>query len=66
MLPDAIARANGDLCALELDPPLPTRTAALLTRTAALLTRKGAYRSVAARAFVERTLAHGDAPARGR
>ncbi|KVN91325.1 hypothetical protein WJ70_16700 [Burkholderia ubonensis] len=59
MLPDAIARASGDLCALELDPPLPTRTAALLTR-------KGAYRSVAARAFVERTLAHGDAPARGR
>ncbi|KVO14537.1 hypothetical protein WK05_01815 [Burkholderia ubonensis] len=59
VLPDAIARANGDLCALELDPPLPTRTAALLTR-------KGAYRSVAARAFVERTLAHGDAPARGR
>ncbi|KVO01227.1 hypothetical protein WM28_31940 [Burkholderia ubonensis] len=59
VLPDAIARANGDQCALELDPPLPTRTAALLTR-------KGAYRSVAARAFVERTLAHGDAPARGR
>ncbi|KWC49010.1 hypothetical protein WL51_24440 [Burkholderia ubonensis] len=59
VLPDAIARASGDLCALELDPPLPTRTAALLTR-------KGAYRSVAARAFVERTLAHGDAPARGR
>nr|WP_232445814.1 LysR substrate-binding domain-containing protein [Burkholderia ubonensis] len=59
VLPDAIARASGDLCALELDPPLPTRTAALLTR-------KGAYRSVAARAFAEHTLAHGDAPARGR
>ncbi|KVA05947.1 transcriptional regulator CynR [Burkholderia ubonensis] len=59
VLPDAIARAGGDLCALKLDPPLPTRTAALLTR-------KGAYRSVAARAFVERTLAHGDTQARGR
>lgn len=44
VLPDAIARESGDLCALEIDPPLPTRTAALLTR-------KGAYRSVAARAY---------------
>lgn len=51
VLPDAIARASGDLCALEIDPPLPTRTAALLTR-------KGAYRSVAARAFIERALAY--------
>lgn len=50
VLPDAIARESGELCALEIDPPLPARTAALLTR-------KGAYRSVAARAFIERALA---------
>ncbi|KVN71935.1 transcriptional regulator [Burkholderia stagnalis] len=53
VLPDAIARESGELCALEIDPPLPTRTAALLTR-------KGAYRSVAARAFIERALAYRD------
>ncbi len=53
VLPDAIARGSGELCALEIDPPLPARTAALLTR-------KGAYRSVAARAFIERALAFRD------
>lgn len=51
VLPDAVARESGDLCALEIAPPLPTRTAALLTR-------KGAYRSVAARAFIERARAY--------
>ncbi|WP_179404817.1 transcriptional regulator CynR [Burkholderia guangdongensis] len=54
VLPDAIARASGDLCALQLEPALPSRTAALLTR-------RGAYRSVAARAFVDSALAYRDA-----
>ncbi len=53
VLPEAVARASGELCALDVDPPLPTRTAALLTRN-------GAYRSVAARAFIERALAYRD------
>ncbi len=53
VLPDAVARESAGLCALEIDPPLPTRTAVLLTR-------KGAYRSVAARAFIERALAYRD------
>ncbi|VWB75085.1 DNA-binding transcriptional regulator CynR [Burkholderia territorii] len=53
VLPDAVARESDDLCALALDPPLPSRTAALLTR-------KGAYRSVAARAFIARALAYRD------
>ncbi|MCA8223719.1 transcriptional regulator CynR [Burkholderia sp. BC1] len=51
VLPDAVARGSDELCALPVDPPLPTRTAALLTR-------KGAYRSVAARAFIECALAY--------
>lgn len=42
----AVGRVSGDLCALEIDPPLPTR--------------KGASRSAAARAFIERALAHRD------
>lgn len=49
----AVGRVSGDLCALEIEPLLPTRTAALLTR-------KGACRSVAARAFIDRMLAHRD------
>ncbi|NIE58992.1 MULTISPECIES: transcriptional regulator CynR [unclassified Burkholderia] len=53
VLPDAVARESADLCALEIDPPLPARTAALLTR-------KGAYRSVAARTFIARALAYRD------
>ncbi len=57
VLPDAVARESDDLCALALDPPLPSRTAALLTR-------KGAYRSVAARAFIARALAYRDASER--
>jgi LysR family cyn operon transcriptional activator len=46
LLPDAIARENNALYAVKLEPALPQRTAALLQR-------KGAYRSAAARAFVE-------------
>jgi len=46
ILPAAIARQNGDLSLLKLEPSLPQRTAALLRR-------KGAYRTAAARAFAE-------------
>jgi LysR family transcriptional regulator, cyn operon transcriptional activator len=49
LLPEAIARENRELCAVRLEPALPQRTAALLWR-------KGAYRSAAARAFVELAL----------
>jgi len=49
LLPDAIARENSELYAVKLEPALPQRTAALLQR-------KGAYRSAAARAFVELAL----------
>jgi LysR family transcriptional regulator, cyn operon transcriptional activator len=45
VLPDAIAQSNADLSPVELEPALPTRTAALLQR-------KGAYRSAASRALV--------------
>jgi LysR family cyn operon transcriptional activator len=46
ILPAAVARQNGDLVLLKLEPSLPQRTAALLRR-------KGAYRTAAARAFAE-------------
>jgi len=46
VLPAAIAREHGDLCPVKLEPALPHRTAALLQR-------KDAYRSAAARVFVE-------------
>jgi LysR family cyn operon transcriptional activator len=49
ILPAAIARENTELCAVKLDPVLPPRIPALLQR-------KGAYRSAAARAFVELAL----------
>ena len=45
VLPDAIAQSNADLSPVELEPVLPTRTAALLQR-------KGAYRSAASRALI--------------
>ncbi|MDS0861902.1 transcriptional regulator CynR, partial [Burkholderia pseudomultivorans] len=51
VLPVARPREGDNLSPLEPAPPLPTRTAALLTR-------KGAYRSVAARAFIERARAY--------
>lgn len=49
VLPDAITHNHPALTPLELDPPLPTRTAALLTRT-------GAYRTAATRACTQLTL----------
>jgi len=50
LLPATIATGHDDLVAVALDP-------AVLRRTAVLLQRKGAYRSAAARAFVELALA---------
>ncbi|ANP51673.1 LysR family cyn operon transcriptional activator [Streptomyces griseochromogenes] len=47
-LPDAITHDHPDLVPIPLDPPLPTRTVALLTRT-------DAYQSAAARAFTRLT-----------
>jgi LysR family cyn operon transcriptional activator len=52
LLPATIAVEHDDLVAVALDP-------AVLRRTAVLLQRRGAYRSAAARAFVELALAHG-------
>jgi LysR family cyn operon transcriptional activator len=49
LLPAAIARENTELCAVKLEPALPPRIAVLLQR-------RGAYRSAAARAFVELAL----------
>ena len=46
VLPDGIAREQGELHPVPLDPPLPARTAALLQR-------KDAYRTAASKAFVE-------------
>ncbi len=46
VLPAAIAADQPDLCVLKLELPLPPRRAALLQR-------KGAYRTAAARAFVD-------------
>ena len=46
ILPDHIARLHEGLHPMPLDPPLPTRTAAVLQR-------KGAYRTAASRAFVQ-------------
>ncbi|MGO4326562.1 transcriptional regulator CynR [Cupriavidus sp. 2TAF22] len=46
VLPAAIAQESGGLCKIKLEPPLPSREAALLQR-------KGAYRSAAARAFID-------------
>ncbi|MFC6300255.1 transcriptional regulator CynR [Pseudomonas sp. CCM 7893] len=46
ILPSAVAQAQSGLHAVQIRPPLPQRTAALLSR-------KGAYRSAACRAFVE-------------
>ncbi|MEB3065289.1 transcriptional regulator CynR [[Mycobacterium] zoologicum] len=46
VLPDAITSERPDLHPVPLDPPLPTRTVALLQRA-------GVYRSAAARAFTE-------------
>ncbi|MGS0895616.1 transcriptional regulator CynR [Burkholderia stagnalis] len=51
LLPATIAVEQEDLVAVALDP-------AMLRRTAMLLQRKGAYRSAAARAFIELALAH--------
>jgi LysR family cyn operon transcriptional activator len=53
LLPTAIARENTELCAVKLEPALPPRIPALLQR-------KGAYRSAAARAFVELALEQRD------
>lgn len=52
LLPATIAAGHDDLAAVALDP-------AVLRRAAVLLQRKGAYRSAAARAFVELALARG-------
>jgi LysR family cyn operon transcriptional activator len=46
VLPDHISRVHEDLHPVPLDPPLPTRTAAVLQR-------KGAYCTAASRAFVQ-------------
>jgi LysR family cyn operon transcriptional activator len=46
VLPDHIARVHVDLHLVSLDPPLPTRTVAVLQR-------KGAYYTAASRAFVQ-------------
>lgn len=46
ILPSAVTRAQAGLHAVQIRPPLPQRTAALLSR-------KGAYRSAACLAFVE-------------
>ena len=46
ILPSDVAQAQPGLHAVQIRPPLPQRTAALLSR-------KGAYRSAACRAFVE-------------
>jgi LysR family cyn operon transcriptional activator len=46
VLPAAIAEANSELRKIKVEPPLPPREAALLLR-------KGAYRTAAARAFVD-------------
>ncbi|MFX0578984.1 transcriptional regulator CynR [Nocardia nepalensis] len=49
VLPDAITHDHPELIPIDLDPPIPTRTAVLLTR-------EGGYRSAACRAFIP--LAH--------
>ena len=60
LLPATVAIEHEDLVAVALDP-------AVLRRTAVLLQRKGAYRSAAARAFVELALAqHAGAGKRAR
>ncbi|TES68509.1 transcriptional regulator CynR [Burkholderia cepacia] len=46
VLPDHIARVQEGLHPVPLDPPVPTRTAAVLER-------KGAYRTAASRAFLQ-------------
>ncbi|MFG2123889.1 transcriptional regulator CynR [Streptomyces sp. NPDC048710] len=48
VLPDAITHDHPHLTPIPLDPPLPTRTVALLRR-------EGAYRSAAGRAFTQLT-----------
>jgi len=61
VLPEAIAASHPDLRILKLARPLPPRHAALLQR-------KGAYRTAAARAFVEfalGTFKGRESPARG-
>ncbi|MBR8235231.1 transcriptional regulator CynR [Burkholderia sp. AU42008] len=58
LLPVTIAIEHDDLVAVTLDP-------AGLRRTAVLLQRKGAYRSAAARAFVELALAQGAEKSKG-
>jgi LysR family transcriptional regulator, cyn operon transcriptional activator len=59
LLPDAIAREHPELRVVDLKPALPQRTAALLLR-------KGAYRTAAARAFIELALAGSGATRAGR
>ncbi|MFE1315666.1 transcriptional regulator CynR [Streptomyces sp. NPDC058755] len=56
VLPDAITHDHPHLTPVPVDPPLPTRTVALLRRD-------GAYRSAAGRAFTQ--LTHGLVRARG-
>ncbi|AKU95711.1 Cyn operon transcriptional activator [Labilithrix luteola] len=56
LLPSTITGERDDLAAIALEP-------SLLKRTAVLLQRKGAYRSAAARAFVELALEHAAAHA---
>jgi LysR family cyn operon transcriptional activator len=59
LLPAAIAREHSELRLVNLEPALPTRTAALLLR-------KGAYRSAAARAFIALALEESAAEPGGR
>ncbi|KWZ31499.1 transcriptional regulator CynR [Burkholderia anthina] len=59
LLPATIAVEHDDLVALALDP-------AVLRRTAVLLQRRGAYRSAAARAFVELALEHAAERSKGK
>lgn len=56
VLPDAVTHDHPHLTPIPLDPPLPTRTVALLSR-------EGAYRSAAGRAFTQ--LTHSLVHARG-